>query len=347
MQTKPPRVTITIPTYNRAHLLSGVIDSVLIQSFRDFELFVSDNASSDETPEVVASFQDSRIHYLRNETNMGPLPNLSRGFRLGSAPYVTVLQDDDLMLSDNLKRKVQVLDDNIEVDWVHSAFRRIVIGPGDAEVVDERVNWVRSDHDLIEPGAVVVRRLLTEPYFIPYSGSLFRRSIVHDECFDPADGLADDLGLALRVAHRSRAVAFIADPLFVARFHPEAHSAKQGVIEITNSSYRASLAGLRHIKRVNERFLVRHAQELEGLDELRGASRRWLHQEIMFWIKAKSGRDRSFAATCRSLIGAVEVDPRILLDRRAARLLLSNAAGTKGRALARRLLARRTEDGLL
>jgi glycosyltransferase involved in cell wall biosynthesis len=98
---------VTIPTYNRAHLLREAIRSVLSQSVTDLEFVVSDNASTDDTAAAVASFDDSRIHYVRNDTNLGHLVNMSRGFQLGTAPFVTILPDDDIMLPESLKRKVR------------------------------------------------------------------------------------------------------------------------------------------------------------------------------------------------------------------------------------------------
>jgi glycosyltransferase involved in cell wall biosynthesis len=64
-------VSVVLPTYNRADTLKRSIQSVLSQSFTDFELIVVDDASRDESAEVVASFDDSRIKYVRNEFNLG------------------------------------------------------------------------------------------------------------------------------------------------------------------------------------------------------------------------------------------------------------------------------------
>ena len=68
---RKPTVTVYIPTYNRCGMLKGAIESVLAQSFEDFELIISDNASEDDTGAIVSSFNDSRIVYLRNDRNIG------------------------------------------------------------------------------------------------------------------------------------------------------------------------------------------------------------------------------------------------------------------------------------
>ena len=86
-----PIVSVCIPTYNRASLLTGAIESVLSQTFHDFTLLIVDNASEDETEAVVQSFDDSRIMYVRNARNIG-VPEETRNVAL-------LLQGDDILRS--------------------------------------------------------------------------------------------------------------------------------------------------------------------------------------------------------------------------------------------------------
>lgn len=66
-----PTVSVVIPTYNRAHLVSRAIQSVLNQTYQDFELIVVDDASTDNTEEVVKDFKDNRIRYIYHDENKG------------------------------------------------------------------------------------------------------------------------------------------------------------------------------------------------------------------------------------------------------------------------------------
>src|SRR3954470_13305492 len=66
-----PLISVLISTYNRSRLLRRAINSVLMQDFRDFEIIVIDDCSTDDTRDVMASFTDTRIQYFRNETNVG------------------------------------------------------------------------------------------------------------------------------------------------------------------------------------------------------------------------------------------------------------------------------------
>ena len=70
---RKPRVALGLPVFNGARYLRKAVDSVLSQEFEDFQLVISDNASSDATPEICQEYarQDSRVRYFRNETNIG------------------------------------------------------------------------------------------------------------------------------------------------------------------------------------------------------------------------------------------------------------------------------------
>ena len=92
-----PRVTVFIPTYNRAGLLPEAIKSVLGQTYDDFKLVVSDNASDDSTPEIVASFDDPRLEYVRQPENLGLLGNHNWFLQRIETDYALILPDDDLV----------------------------------------------------------------------------------------------------------------------------------------------------------------------------------------------------------------------------------------------------------
>src|SRR5947208_6072670 len=92
-----PRVTVFIPTYNRARLLPHAISGVLQQTFGDLRLVVSDNASTDETPDVVAQFDDPRLEYVRQPENLGLLGNHNWFLERVDTDYALILPDDDLV----------------------------------------------------------------------------------------------------------------------------------------------------------------------------------------------------------------------------------------------------------
>jgi glycosyltransferase involved in cell wall biosynthesis len=332
--TSSPRITVAIPTRNRADMLRGCIQSVLDQTFSDFEVVVSDNASTDNTAEVVASFEDPRIHYSPLESNIGLWGNLSRCFSLGTAPYVCILPDDDYMLPRNLERKVESLDRNPEAGMVHSAFQLLMVHPDQTEELQENVDHVHGSVDRIDPGDAVIRHLLTESYFLNFSGAALRRSVVRDEHFDAREGAAADLGVCLRIA-RKAAVAFLTEPLVVYRLHPGAGSVQDGVWEFETGTYRPTLASIAETKRPKEIFLATYGREMTDLREVRSASRRYALKALLYVLKLKSDPTRSRRERFRVLWDAVRIDPSILLQRPAIRYLASTVLGPRGLKLAR------------
>ncbi len=110
------KVSVTIPTHNRAHFVGQAIESVLAQTFRDFELIVCDNASTDATREVVGQYADPRLRYLRHSENVGMAGNWLSGLAAARGEYIAFLGDDDWWFPDFLARLTPPLERYPEVD---------------------------------------------------------------------------------------------------------------------------------------------------------------------------------------------------------------------------------------
>ena len=122
-----PKVSILLPTYNRAHYLTGAIESVLAQTYPNWELLISDNCSSDSTAEIANKYAglDSRILYWRNESNIGSAPNYNKCIDKASGDYIELFGTDDLFEPQCLQKLVQVLDDHPNVVIATAAKRHI------------------------------------------------------------------------------------------------------------------------------------------------------------------------------------------------------------------------------
>jgi glycosyltransferase involved in cell wall biosynthesis len=105
-----PKVSVIIPTYNRAECLRSAIESALRQTFTDFEIIVSDDKSTDHTREVVKSFKDRRITYILNDGNKGPSATRNTAILASDGDYIAFLDDDDEWLPDKLKRQVNLME---------------------------------------------------------------------------------------------------------------------------------------------------------------------------------------------------------------------------------------------
>lgn len=104
-----PLVSIVLPTYKRAGLLAHAIRSVLNQTYSNLELIIVDDNSPDNTPEVVKSFSDKRIRYVRNEPNLRLPRALNKGFSLAQGTYLTWTSDDNLYAADAIEKLVERL----------------------------------------------------------------------------------------------------------------------------------------------------------------------------------------------------------------------------------------------
>ncbi len=116
-----PKVTVCLPTYNRSGYLIQCLASILAQTFRDFEVIVSDNCSSDDTPAVVGALRDPRLRYVRNASNIGVFPNMNQCLDLARGQYICILHDDDLYEPWFLEREVALLDRHPSAAFVHCA----------------------------------------------------------------------------------------------------------------------------------------------------------------------------------------------------------------------------------
>jgi glycosyltransferase involved in cell wall biosynthesis len=133
MTLSTPMVSIVLPTYNRAHLLRQAVDSIQAQTYQSWELIIVDNASSDDTSQVIAEIAANLRQPVRSvilQENQGPSRAFNRGIDEARAPYTAFLCDDDLWLPHHLEDCISALENNRDVDWVFAAMRRVELSTG-------------------------------------------------------------------------------------------------------------------------------------------------------------------------------------------------------------------------
>jgi glycosyltransferase involved in cell wall biosynthesis len=163
------KVSVCIPVYNGGSFISKTIESVLQQSFTDFELVIINNASNDNTMEIVRTFQDKRIQIYENETNIGFCNNWNRALELARGSYIKILPADDIVAENCLEKQVEILENHADVVIVGA--NRNVIDDEDKELFRPRkksgkyssktvfLQSIRFGSNPIgEPGAVLFRR---------------------------------------------------------------------------------------------------------------------------------------------------------------------------------------------
>jgi glycosyltransferase involved in cell wall biosynthesis len=152
-----PAVSFVVPCYKLGHHLSECINSILSQSYRDIEVLIMDDCSPDNTAEVANSFQDSRLRYVRNETNLGPLRNYNKGISLTRGRYVWLISADDyLRQSYILHRYVELMETHSEVGYTFCP--AVGVRDGTETGVLEYSRY--SARDEIIDGRIFLRKLL-------------------------------------------------------------------------------------------------------------------------------------------------------------------------------------------
>jgi len=113
-----PLVSVCIPTYNSEHLIKNAINSVINQSYKNFEIIVSDDCSKDKTLTVVKSIKDKRIRIYKNKKNLGYGGNIRQFKKLINGEIIFLLAQDDLVINDGIKRTVSMFVKNKNVGVV-------------------------------------------------------------------------------------------------------------------------------------------------------------------------------------------------------------------------------------
>ena len=206
-----PTVSVVIPTYNREQFIERSIKSVLNQTYQDFEIIVVDDASIDNTKEVVAGFNDQRIKYVRHEKNRGEAAARNTGIKLAEADYIASHDSDDEWLPEKLAKQIQVFENcSPEVGVVYTGFWKEESGEK-TYIPFEGVNKKEGN----------IHQELLKGNFIGSPVTLIKK-----ECFEKAGMFNEEISnlvdweLWLRVSKYYH-FKYIDEPLVIAHYHSD------------------------------------------------------------------------------------------------------------------------------
>lgn len=169
-----PIISVIIPTYNRAHLIGRAIRSVLNQTFSHYELIVVDDGSTDNTEEVVKSFRDSRISFIRHERNRGVSAARNTGINAAQGEYIAFNDSDDEWLPTKLERQMALFNRDERGDLGLVLCEVLAPGPHGEHRIVPQIQLMTYENLLLHPGNVgyfmtqyLIKRNLTtaELYF--------------------------------------------------------------------------------------------------------------------------------------------------------------------------------------
>lgn len=218
-----PKVSICIPTYNNSRFIAEAVESVLNQTYADFELIIIDDSSTDGTVDIVRRYadRDGRIRFSVNAANVGMVNNWNKCIGEAKGEYVKYLFGDDVLVSpDALRKMVNVLDSRHDVSLVGSS--RYIID--ETSMITRKIDFFCNDDvkegvDVIKQCVYLQKNLIGEP-----STVMFRRKSTK-RGFDPSYRQIVDLEMWFRLLEKGR-FAYIAQPLTAFRKHPLQQTAK-------------------------------------------------------------------------------------------------------------------------
>jgi glycosyltransferase involved in cell wall biosynthesis len=224
--TLNPKVSVIIPAFNCARYIADAIDSVLAQTYQDFEIIVVDDESTDGTGEVVRQYGD-RVRCIRQK-NRGPSGAKNTGIQAARGEYISTLDGDDLWMPDRLEKLTPLLDQQPELGFAY----------GDCYRIDETPDRIQPRtafqiHGGARRGWVLERLVMVN--FVPSQSVIIRRRALDAVgLFDESYRIGEDWDLWLRLAARYP-VDFIPDVVAMRRQHMQNITNNSDVTMMSNA----------------------------------------------------------------------------------------------------------------
>lgn len=136
---KNPKVSVIIPSYNHSKFIEAAINSVLTQTYQDFEIIISDDASKDDSVERIKTIVDSRIKLFAHTQNMGAVYNTNFCIEKAVGEYIALLNSDDLWEKDKLEKQVKFLDENKSIGAVFA--NALFVDENDKPLSKQEYQW--------------------------------------------------------------------------------------------------------------------------------------------------------------------------------------------------------------
>lgn len=214
-------VSVCLPIYNCEKFIAATIESILNQTYSDYELIIVDNASTDDTVKVVKQFTDPRITLIENETNIGPPQNWNKAIRLAQGDIIALYHGDDLYDPRILEKEVAYItsQDNMGVVFTYSTIinehsqptgNKFIL-PG--YIVNDNETYVISNiHTLSE------LLIIKGGCFLPCPSALInKQAVISSGLFDDSYKVGYDFDMWLKLVKNNYTIGILCEPLLLYR----------------------------------------------------------------------------------------------------------------------------------
>lgn len=228
-----PAISVILPVYNSDSFLKESIDSIINQTFRDWELIIINDGSTDKSEEIILSYKDDRIKYHKNNENIGLIKTLNKGIDLSTSKYIARMDADDISDIKRFEKQFEFLENNPQIGMC-GTFALIINNTG--ETTGKIIHLTEDEY-------LQVNLLFSVPFVHP--SMMIRREILQNERFNSDFTHTEDYDLWCRIA-RNHKTANI--PLFLLkyRWHGDNVSIKY---EETQTQIKSTI-NLRELKRL-------------------------------------------------------------------------------------------------
>lgn len=239
-------ISVVMSVYNGERYLVEAIDSILNQTYSDFEFIIINDCSTDKTAEILQSYNDARIKIINNDENLRLPASLNKGLRLAKGKYIARMDADDIALPDRFEKQISYLEKNQEVAVIGGSL--IVFNEQEGEIYTQKADC---------------NELLDKYYLIPspilHPTAMLRKSMTVDEgyFYNEKYTSAQDYDLWLRIAKKHK-INNIADIVLKYRVHSNSISQQRKEEQQMNA-----LDNINHIISLDEaRCVLRHRYDI-------------------------------------------------------------------------------------
>ena len=201
-----PKVSILMPVYNAERYLAQAIDSIINQSFTDWELIIINDGSTDQSKSIIESYNDPRIKHYENEANLKLIKTLNKGIGLCTGEYIARMDSDDISQPERLQ---------IQVDFLDKHPSYVMCGTT-ARVVDNGGKKIGEIRNLKRNNFLQINLLFSNPFVHP--SVVIRRKALENNHYDEYFKHIEDYELWCRVALEGK-IANICKDLILYRWH--------------------------------------------------------------------------------------------------------------------------------